>query len=268
MKRIMILSLIFFVAACAQKGAEMDSVFQDVRSETLEQSAQVEVTLGQEKLELGKSPEEQLWERAEEKGVRQAVNPWIKKGYLISPSSANVLEEGFSDFLVRKEEFEAEAKEITQVYSKRFDVRVTLTPVRQVAGKITGIEADRSMAAGNFQVELGLEQLTPDENGAYFVVVQMDTAPEGSEKGKIVGSGHIYRTLDSKAQAELMETKREVQTGDLVFLLRTEVSPVTPEKKEEEQEEPEEVETEPSQPEVMVEPKKEKQGPELPEETK
>jgi len=268
MKRIMILSMIFFVAACAQQGTEMASVFQDVRSETLEQSAQVKVTLGQEKLELGKSPEAQLWERAEKKGVRQAVNPWIEKGYLIRPSGANVLEEGFSDFLVRKEDFEAEAKEITQVYSKRFDVGVTLTPVRQVSGEITGIEADRSMAAGNFQVDLELEQLTPDKSGAYFVVVQMDTAPEGSEKGKIVGSGYIYRTLDNRAQAELMEAQREIRTGDFVFLLRTEISPVTQEQEEQEQEEPQEVEPEPSEPEVMVEPKKEKQGPELPEETK
>ncbi|MEF8941492.1 MAG: hypothetical protein V5B78_01745 [Desulfohalobiaceae bacterium] len=267
MKRILILCMIFFVAACAQQGAEVDSVYQDIRSETLEQSAQVEVTLGQEKLDLGKTPEEQLWERAEKKGVREAVNPWIERGYLIRPSRANVLEEGFSDFLVRKEEFEAEAKEITQVYSKRFDIQVTLTPVRQVSGKITQIEAKRSMAAENFQVDLDLEQLTPDKSGAYFVVVQMDTALEDSKKGKIVGSGHIYRTLDNRAQAELMEAQREIRTGDLVFLLRTEISPVSPQK-EEEKEEPEEVEPEPSEPEVMVEPKKEEQGPELPEETK
>ncbi|MEF8888911.1 MAG: hypothetical protein V5A14_02585, partial [Desulfohalobiaceae bacterium] len=233
MKRILILCMIFFVAACAQQGAEVDSVYQDIRSETLEQSAQVEVTLGQEKLDLGKTPEEQLWERAEKKGVREAVNPWIERGYLIRPSRANVLEEGFSDFLVRKEEFEAEAKEITQVYSKRFDIQVTLTPVRQVSGKITQIEAKRSMAAENFQVDLDLEQLTPDKSGAYFVVVQMDTALEDSKKGKIVGSGHIYRTLDNRAQAELMEAQREIRTGDLVFLLRTEISPVSPQKEEE-----------------------------------
>ncbi len=267
MKRIMILCMIFFVAACAQQGAEVDSVFQDIRSETLEQSAQVKVTLGQEKLDLGKTPEEQLWKRAEEEGVRKAVSPWIKKGYLIRPSRANVLDEGFSDFHVRKEEFEAEAKEITQVYSNRFDIRVSLTPVRQVSGKITQIEAKRSMAAGNFQVDLELEQLTPDKSGAYFVVVQMDTALEDSKKGKIVGSGYIYRTLDNRAQAELMEAQREIKTGDLVFLLRTEISPVSPQM-EEEKEEPQEVEPESSEPEVMVEPKKEEQGPELPEETK
>jgi len=267
MKRIMILCMIFFVAACAQQGAEVKSVFQDIRSETLEQSAQVKVTLGQEKLDLGKTPEEQLWKRAEKEGVRKAVNPWIQKGYLIRPSRANVLDEGFSDFLVRKGEFEAEAKEITQVYTNRFDIRVTLTPVQQASGEITQIEAKRSMAAGNFQVDLELEQLRPDKSGAFFVVVQMDTALDDPKRGKIVGSGYIYRTLDNRAQAELMEAQREIRTGDLVFLLRTEISPVTPQK-EEEKEEPEKVEPEPSEPEVMVEPKKEEQGPELPEETK
>jgi len=265
MKRLMILCLVFFGVACAQQGAERGTVFQDVPAEKLQQSVQVEVTLGQEKLELGKSPEKQLWERAEEKGVRQAVNPWIREGYLIRPSGANVLDEGFSDFHVRKGEFDVEAKEITQVYSKRFDVQVSLTPVEQVSGKVISIEANRSMAAGNYKVILELNQLTPDKQGAYFVVVKRDTALEDPDKGQIMGSGRIYRTLDTRAQANLMETKREIEKGDLVFLLRTEITPVAAEKEEEE---PEEVEEESEQPEVMVEPKKEEQGPELPEETK
>lgn len=267
MKRLMILCLAFFVVGCAQQGAERATVFQDLPSETLQRSVQVQVDLGQEKLELGKSPEKQLWERAEEKGVRKAVNPWIRKGYLIRPSGANVLDEDFSDFHVRKGEFDVEAKEITQVYSKRFDVQVTLTPVEQVSGEITSIEAKRSMAAGNFQVMLELNQLVPDEQGGYFVVVKMDTALEDPEKGQIVGSGHIFRTLDNKAQGTLMESKREIQKGDLVFLLRTKITPVAPEKEEE----PEEVQKEPEQPEqpeVMVEPKKEEQGPKLPKEPK
>ncbi|MCF8085894.1 MAG: hypothetical protein K9J48_03270, partial [Desulfohalobiaceae bacterium] len=205
------------------------------------------------------------WERAEEKGVREAVNPWIQKGYLIRPSGANVLDEGFSDFHVRKKEFDVEAEEITKVYSKRFEVQVTLAPVEQVSGEITSIESKRSMAAGNYQVMLELNQLVPDEQGAYFVVVKMDTALDDPEKGQIMGSGHIYRTIGNRAQGVLMETKREIQAGDLVFLLRTEVTPVAPEKEEEE---PDKVEEEPDQPEVMVEPKKEPQGPELPEETK
>lgn len=268
MKRLMILCLVFFVVACAQKGAERATFFQDVPAEKLQRSVRVQVTLGQEKLELGKSPEKQLWELAEEKGVREAVNPWIRQGYLIRPSGANVLDAGFSDFNVRKGEFEVEAKEITQVYSKRFDVQVSLTPVEQVSGKVTSIEANRDMAAGNYEVMLELRQLTPDKQGAYFVVVKKGIALEDPDKGQIMGSGRIFRTLDTRAQATLMESKREIEKGDLVFLLRTEITPVAAEK---EQEEPEEVEKEPEdtqQPEVMVEPKKEEQGPELPEETK
>ena len=267
MKRLMILCMAFFVLACAPQSAEKATVFQDVRSETLQQSAQVQASLGQEKLELGKSPEEQLWELAEQKGVRMAVNPWIEKGYLIRPSTANVLEEGFSDFHVRKGDFDVEAKEITRVYSKRFDVQASLAPVEQVSGKVTAIEAKRSMAAGNFRVILELNQLVPDEQGAYFVIVKMDTALDDPDQGSIVGSGHIYRTLGRKAQATLLDSKREIQKGDLVFLLRTEITPVGTE----EEEEPQEVEPEPEQPqqpEVMVEPKKEKEGPELPKETK
>ncbi len=265
MKRLTILFVLVFLAACAQQGAKEKTVFQDVSSETLQQSVQVQVSLGREKLELGKSPEEQLWERAEKEGVREAVNPWIEQGYLIRPSRANVLDEGFSDFLLRKGEYEAEAKEITQVYSKRFDVNVRLTPVEQVSGEVTAIEAKRSMAAGNFHVSLKLKDLTPDDQGAYFVVVQTDTALGDSEHGKIVGSGRIYRALGDKAQGTLMETKQEIQQGDLVFLLRTEIAPVTT---EDEEQETEEVETEPQQPEVMVEPRKEPREPEPPKETK
>jgi hypothetical protein len=263
----MILCMVFFVAACAQPKGERETLFQDTRSETLQRTVQVQVTLGQEKLELGKSPEEQLWERAEMKGVRKAVNPWINKGYLIRPSGANVLEEAFSDFHVRKGTFDVQPKEITQVYSKRFDVRVTLNPVEQVSGMVTAIEAKRSMAAGNFQVMLQLTRLVPDEQGAYFVIVQKGTALQDPEQGQLVGSGHIYRTLGNKAQATLMESKREIQKGDLVFLLRTEITPVATEKEEE----PDEVQKEPKQPEqpeVMVEPKKEEQGPKLPKEPK
>ncbi|MCF8030894.1 MAG: hypothetical protein K9K39_08370 [Desulfohalobiaceae bacterium] len=264
MKRIIILCLGLFVAACAQQGAQ-EGMFQDLSPETLKQSTQIEVTLDQEELEMGKTPEKQLWEKGKKNGVREAVNPWIKKGYLIRPSRANVLDAGFSDFIVHGKEFEAQEKEITQVYSKRFDVQVTLTPVRQVSGKITGIEAKREMAAENFNVSLELNDLTPDERGAFFVIVQMDTALEDSEMGMIVGSGYIYRCQGQKAQGVLMETKREIRAGNLVFLLRTEIDPVSVEKKEPEKVEEEE---EPEEPEVMVEPKKEKKGPELPEEPK
>ena len=264
MKRIIILCLGLFVAACAQQGAQ-EKMFQDLSPETLKQSTQIGVTLGQEELEMDKTPEKQLWEKGEREGVREAVNPWIRKGYLIRPSRANVLDSTFSDFIVHGKEFEAKEKEITQVYTKRFDVQVALTPVRQVSGKITGIEANRDMAAENFNVSLKLDDLTPDERGAFFVIVQMDTALEDSDMGMIVGSGYIYRTQGRQAQGVLMETKREIRAGNLVFLLRTEIDPVSVEKEEPEKVEEEE---EPEQPEVMVEPKKEKKGPELPEEPK
>ena len=264
MKRIIILCLGLFVAACAQQGAQ-DGMYQDLSPEKLKQSTQIEVTLDQEELEMGKTPEKQLWEKGKKNGVREAVNPWIRKGYLIRPSRANVLDTDFSDFIVHGKEFEAEEKELTQVYTKRFDVQVTLTPVKQVSGKITGIEAKRDMAAENFNVSIDLDNLTPDERGAFFVVVQMDTALEDSEMGMIVGSGYIYRSQGQMAQGVLMETKREIRSGNHVFLLRTEIDPVSVEKEEPEKVEEEE---EPEQPEVMVEPKKEKKGPELPEEPK
>lgn len=256
--------LVLFLASCAPQGEDKDP-FQDARSETLTNSIRVEASLDMERLDPGQEIENQLLEEAKMEGVRLAVNEWVDKGYLVRPSKATPFSSDHSKFIASDTDFQPEELEFAQVYNQVFEVRVSLDPVEQVSGEVKEIEGRQTMAAGNFLTDLQLSELTPDEEGAFFVIVNMEGESQQSSLGQIVGSGYIYNTSGQTAQSELMETRQEIRSGDLVFLLQTEVTPVVV---EEEEPEPEPVEVEREEPEVVVDPVEEPEEPEVPEEPK
>ncbi len=219
--------LIFLLIACQAPKAPEDekaTLFQRQQSRQYVQTTRINVEVGPEQISLGSSPEEILWSRAEKLGMAEIMNVWLGQRLLLQPAREQVFDVDTSSFLLRQGQFEPEQEQMTRSYAQEFKLNSMLVPVEQVGGRVVNIEDQYSMAGQFQQVTIELFDLEPDENGAYFVTGRKKEDLD-SEVLQILGSGKIYHVLNGTAQASLMETKREVRTGDYIFMLQSEVEP-------------------------------------------
>lgn len=190
---------------------------------TLHKEVQVKVMVNPEEIPEGDTPEDVLWGKAEKAGLGKAINSWLRQRLLIKASSAQVNQ---SSFLERKGQFTPSQDEITNVYSQRFRIAVDFTGATETSGKITAFLDGRAMGGENSYCTIKLADQTPGEQGAYFLVTRPEKV-QNKRLMRVIGSGKIYNTVDSTAQALLMETNREIDVGDAVFLLVGSVEPVS-----------------------------------------
>lgn len=250
------LFLLFYVFACQSVKHGEPILFQQDGSRSYVQSTQVKVMVNPEEISPGKTPEDILWSRAEQQAMSKIMNVWLSQGLLLQPSLEQVYDPGSSNFMRRQGEVRAVQDELTEIYTQEFVLDSRFEPIKQVSGTIVKLE-DKHAIAGQLQfLRINLADLTPDEQGAYFLVA---TGSDSDQTGmlRLIGSGKIYHVLDSMAQAVLMETKQEVRTGDIVFLLNGLLQPVQPA-------EPAAAKSTelPDKEEIVVEPKAEKAVPE------
>lgn len=256
--------VILILALCACAASAPDRSAQHTADpEHLQDEAEVRAIEDPGKIPSGDTPEAHLGSIAERRGMERILNRWIRERFLIAPSNATLYNAAYSSFLQHKGQFEAEQDEVTGVYSQSFKVQAGFFPVAQASGRIAAIEKERTLGSEHTFVTVELQRLTPDNQGAYFVVARQEVAdPSGSEL-RLIGSGKIYRSLDHTCQAVLLETAQEIMVDDTVYLVQTEVQPMSKQKAEL----PKATKSE-KIPEVVVEPVEEPEEEPLPAEPK
>lgn len=213
---------LLFAVGCASTQQQSAVRTMEVPS-TLHKEVQVKVMVNPEEIPEGDIPEDLLWEKAEKEGLGKAINSWLRQRLLVKTSSAQVTQ---SSFLERKGQFSPSQDEITNVYAQRFRISVDFTGATETSGKITSFLDGRDMGGENSYCTIQLADQAPGDQGAYFLVTRPEKV-QNKRLMRVIGSGKIYNTVDSTAQALLMETNREIHVGDAVFLLVGSVKPVS-----------------------------------------
>ena len=254
--------LILAVCACAASAPEQTAP-RSAEAEHLQGQAEVRAMSDPEKIQPGDTPEEHLVSIAEREGMERILNRWIRERYLVLPSNATLYNAAYSSFLQHKGQFEPRQDEVTRVYSQPFRVQAGFFPITQASGRIVNIEKERTLGSEHAYVSIELPHLKPDAQGAYFVVARQEEVADNGSQMRLIGSGRIYRTLDHVSQGVLLETAQEIMVDDTVYLVQTEVQPISKPKPEL----PEATQSE-KMPEVVVEPVAEPEKEPLPAEPK
>ncbi|MFO8032154.1 MAG: hypothetical protein R6U22_06390 [Desulfohalobiaceae bacterium] len=256
MYRFLLVCLLFiFLAAACQTPKEQDSSpFKEGSLREYQHSAQIRVSIYPEELDAGASPEELLWAKAEHSGMTEIMNHWLSQRLLLQPVKARAYPED-AVFLERKGELSTSQDEQTGIYTQEFVLESRFAPVEQVAGVIVNLE-DQHAIGGQFQhLNIDLKDAVPEGENAYFLVAKK-SEHSGPGRYQLLAGGRIQHVLQNTAQGVLMETKQEVNPGDLVFLLESSVQPVAAQAEEQEGT------GLPDREEVLVEPKTLDQEPE------
>ena len=264
MYKLAALWVIVIVAVCACAASAPDrSALHTAEPEHLQDEAEVRAMEDPGKIPPGDTPEAHLGSIAERRGMERILNRWIRERFLIAPSNATLYNAAYSSFLQHKGQFEAKQDEVTGVHSHAFRIEAGFFPIEQASGRIAAIEKERTLGSEHAYVTIELERLVPDGQGAYFVIARPENTDKGGSALRLIGSGKIYRTLDHTCQGVLMETAQEIMVDDTVYLVQTEVQPISKQKAEL----PEATKSE-KIPEVVVEPVEEPEEEPLPAEPK
>lgn len=224
-KMLLLFLVMVMGVSCALKKDLEPQAKKEVRiAQVLTKDAQVSVYVNPEEVPPGKSPEELLKDKAAQKGVARVLGPWLRDKYLFVVGN-NTLWTSGPDFLDFRGGFQAQQDELTRSYSQLFKVSIALAPVTQAMGSIDSLEDKLGMGGQGHYCTIRLGDLRPKKT-AYFLVCR-NYALEG-ETGYVqsIAYGKIYNVLDGLAQGVILQSAKEVEDGDQVFLLRTRVSPV------------------------------------------
>ena len=271
MRRSFLVFIIFLLTACTPKPVIQTHFDPGIPPEPIEQSTRITTTLSPE--QVAKSPvfAEAVWTAAIDQGMADIGNAYIQLAPLVRGIDSQSTELPFPELLTRSGNVGKNKNPQTGTYHQDATVTATFIPKKQLAGEIIRLHDNRYLGSTHDRVILRMyapRTITPpaffliaqkisDNNLAFFkisgwgkIVQSMQAAPPDSQHG----------TWGSLCQAELMETSREIEQGDIVFLLQVnatatspQTSTITP--------------TATSSSEVMVEPTWEPE-PELPKESK
>ena len=251
-------ALFFLLIGCASKQKE--SWFLPKAQPTLiKKQTQVEVFVSSQDIPQGKEPETILWEEAVKKGIYQITNSILQEKPLVCCTEQDIGKK--ESYVQRQGSFQAVKDQVTNDYSQKFKVSAELIPSKQYAGKISFIEDKRNYAGQSDFVTVTFFEPQHKAEG-YFLVGKR--APQTAEENylQLIGSGHLFRTLQDTGQAELLETFHDVRLDDFVLMLKVKVMPLKTEKElptDTPMDEKEEVVVEPKwEPEAVSEPKESK----------
>ena len=195
-------------------------------------SKDIKVYIDKSQILEGESPKKLLLKKAEKEGTESIMRLWSMKRYLFVKKAEKLYPLGFSSFFVVKKDFIPYLNPDNYIYEQLFNVKMEFLPCDQVIGDIISIEGERSLAADNYYITIKLKDLSPDSNGAYFVIGRPRTyGPNSKRYYEIIGGGKIYRIVKNLAQGIILVSNREVTMDDKIFLVKAQITPVVKKEK-------------------------------------
>ncbi|MFP4070865.1 MAG: hypothetical protein ACLFTB_02350 [Desulfovibrionales bacterium] len=223
MKRIILVVLFCMtvLVSCAQKNTrvtDQSDPFMGMMGEPSEFPKEAEITavLDPSIMDSGEEVKQAIWNRGLEKGMNKILNGYITDGIIFNPFQSDqiLLVNPLVQSTLSNEPYK---DPITGDYRQDFVLRTQFIPAQRLAGEVTSLGEKKTIGA--FDDEIFIEFYSDlAETPAYFLLAQK--APyEGENYYQVYGSGMLKQVINSKGLGMTLESKEEVEIGDLVFLL-------------------------------------------------
>ncbi|MFW5791201.1 MAG: hypothetical protein ACOCVU_00940 [Desulfohalobiaceae bacterium] len=257
-------AMVLVLCACqSMRPQEVVPVIEQVSAPpvVIEKSATVSVVVSPDRVEQSQTPQKALLDKGLNQGMTRIINDILNDKPLVHVSDHQLQAKPHS-LLDTGQPFAAREDPVTSDFGASFELTATLTPVIGLTGMVVDLDDTRAIAAQNEYVTIRVAEPSFAAQDVFFMVGKAKMLNSGSYY-EIIGSGKIISTSGDLAQSILMETVREIEIGDPVFLLDVEMGPVMVE----EEVVPLQIE-EAEEEEFVVQPMTEPGAPEEPAETK
>lgn len=227
MKNLIIVTALVLLATSCRHLETKDLFNPEEPVATVEKAANFTVRVSGDDLDRTLEPESDFLNKARQECFVHTARKILELQPLLKASLAPGPDADFFEF---KGQISPARIPFTSDLIQDFQCSLTIYPYFSLAGKIEGLEEEKTMAAGRDRVTLVLFADRPLEMPAYFVIGR-GTAGQGVNLVSIFGSGRITRlvgmtgtdTVNSPvkqvlAQGVIMEANHEVLKGDLIFL--------------------------------------------------
>lgn len=233
-------SSIFIFAACAK---EVQLVESTGASDPVVRSgkAVVEVQLTESELSLSPDRDTAVWEKARQLGLRTVFNKMLQKDTLFVPVDGMVamdaLDSGYSQAGMLTQTGDAETGDFIQ----GFEVSARFIGDLSVGGEIVTLEESAFVAGATDTTYAMLYNNVPPSLPAYVAIAE-PVKEIGNGFYRLIGMGEVVETMENTARlpqergglvgrlctVEIMVSNREVEAGDMVFLMPVHVAALDP----------------------------------------
>jgi len=219
------LSIAFFlIGGCTKISVKKESVNPPYK--TFKGVVDIDITM-EKPSKTGVEISKQMALMAQKQGVLQLARKWLNQS-MIFKVGKKYSSDKTADINVIETNFHPIYDGLTGIYEAKFKCFVELDPIYYLSGIITGIEGGYSIATSHIAIKFF--HFIPEEN-TYFVIAKKN---EFGVKNyyQIIGVGRIYNKVDRISQGEILTSNRSIKSRDMVFLLKTKVTPIVEKKLE------------------------------------
>jgi hypothetical protein len=213
-----VVSLFLISCAGTRELQPQKDVFVPVaKVERFSQETNVTSRLESDKLPVGVEARQAVWDKALTQSMRTLLNMYLQDGTLFVPSKG---QEFFTLPLTRTDLSREPVRDpLTNDFRQAYLFTAVFIPDRSLSGMVANMKGKRTIGA--MDDELFIEFFTSDylENSAYFLLASPAPFDEGTHY-QVYGSGRVKQITGTKGLGEILEVRKEVSVGDLVFLLQ------------------------------------------------
>lgn len=261
------LLFVVFLASCATKDLSKNLVDPLAKRQEFVNDITVTAILEQRNIPKDADIKALHWETGLEQGMKGVLNAFVKQHSIFTP----FVDRGslYVKPLIRSDLAAAPVlNSVTGDYENDYRLTGIFVPDIKLAGRVTGLTSKHTIGGAPDEIYLEFYSDEYLQSPCYFLIASTPSVPMGRTL-QVFGSGKITQVTGKLAQGTILETTKEVEEGDVIFLVQTKgetlskdkpVEKPKPAKEEEVKAGPDEVVVEPAtEPEPIAEEQKQKE---------
>jgi hypothetical protein len=214
-----VLATLFLVSCAGTKELQptKDVYVPVAKAERFSQESRLTMRLEPGKLPAGVEVSQAMWDMGLTKGMRVLLNKYLQDGTVFMPSKG---QEFFSLPLTRVTLSEEPLRDhVTGDYRQGYLISARFVPDKSLSGTVVNMKGKRTIGAMDDEVFIQFATSDYLEAPAYFLLGSPAPFGDGSYY-QVYGTGRIKQITGNMGLGEILEVRKEVSVGDLVFLLQ------------------------------------------------
>jgi hypothetical protein len=214
-----VLATLFLVSCAGTKELQpaKDVYVPVTKAERFNQESRIAMRIEAGKLPAGADVSQAMWDMGLTKGMRVVLNKYLLDGTIFVPSKG---QEFFSLPLTRVTLSEEPIRDqVTGDYRQSYLISARFVPDKSLSGTVVNMKGKRTIGAMDDEVFIQFATSDYLESPAYFLIGSPAPFGDGAHY-QVFGSGRIKQITGNMGLGEILEVRKEVSAGDLVFLLQ------------------------------------------------
>lgn len=234
---LVLMTAVFLLGACSTKEVQVISVEGTQEPVRIEESGTVEVQMGKAELARFTDREEEIWKAARIAGLTKVFNKILTKDYVLLPSTGTAMSDPAAGTVSQHGRLAIDGDVETGDFLQQFLVTVKFAGDTRTSGQLVANKEGNYLSGMHDLAYAVLFGQAPMSLPAY-VAIAKSSEELGPNFAKVIGVAEIKQVLDNKMTLtreqtsmsgtlcvlEIMVSSGEIEKGDQLYLLKTDVA--------------------------------------------